>query len=375
MLGLNIPQRRPSRLSTRDTVVLLLEHAVALAIAFVLVSELWPPSNTITTITSSITTDITTTTTTTTTIDTSILIISGLTPQFPNDLSMIERTIRSLRYIQGIHPQSPIYISIDGLDPIADRMRGNADNVLQKKSNPNGDTLQNRKRLSQYITALHQRFQNYSQQVHVIPPPNNFTHLHIGGTIQQGLQHVQTKYVYLMQHDMPFRRPVNHTACTSGMQKYPNILKCIRFSNIRENALWDRSLVPLWECPDAPHHPVNIIVDQETHFFKNIWFSDNVQLTTKKFYMEEVIPIGMKGNLYQSPEVSLEEESRRNCTWGQYVYGTPPYDSLHERFTIHLDGRHSTSGINGKIGSTLLDWQIEDEPYPSRVDGIDIWID
>jgi hypothetical protein len=39
--------------------------------------------------------------------DTGILVITGLMSQFPN-IGMIERVIRSLLYIEGIHPDTPV---------------------------------------------------------------------------------------------------------------------------------------------------------------------------------------------------------------------------------------------------------------------------
>jgi hypothetical protein len=298
--------------------------------------------------------------------DTSIIVITGLTSQFPR-IDMMEQVMRSLRYLQGIHPKTPVYISIEGLDPIADQMRGKADNAMHKTENPMGDTPKNRERLLQYIQVLNDRYRAYPN-VHIIPAPNNFTHLHIGGTVAQGLQHVTTPFVYILQHDLPFRRTVNHSACIRGMKRYPRQLQCIRFSTLRENAGFDRSLAPLWNCPQAPHHPVALLVDRQYHFFKNIWFSDNPHLTTKDYYMNQIIPIGMKGNLHQSPEVSLEEESRKNCTWGQYVYGTP-FNPPEGRHTTHLDARFR------KADNSPFDWEVEDDPYPEKIDGDGIWID
>jgi len=229
-----------------------------------------------------------------------------------------------------------------------------------------GDTFVNRLRLLEYIQVLTDRYGAYPN-VHIVPAPNNFTHLHIGGTIHQGLQHVKTPYVYyVMQHDLPFRNVVNHTACILGMQQYPQQLRAIRFSSLRENSGFDRSLVPLWDCPSAPHHPVELVVDGYAHFFKNIWFSDHTHLTTLRYYMDVIFPIGMQGNLYQSPEVALEGESRRNCSWGQYVYGTPFEPG---RYTIHLDARYR------KPDNSPFEWEVEDEPYPPQIDGDGIWIE
>ncbi|KAL3919507.1 MAG: hypothetical protein SGILL_003719 [Bacillariaceae sp.] len=298
--------------------------------------------------------------------DTSVIIITGLTSQFPR-IDMMEQVVRSLRFLQGIHRDTPVYISIEGLDPNANQMRDKVGKAMLQTDNPMGDTAKNRERLLQYISVLNDRYRSYPN-VHVIPAPNNFTHLHIGGTVAQGLQHVTTPYVYILQHDLPFRKAVNHTACIRGMKQYPEQLQCIRFSTLRENSGFDRSLVPIWECPDAPHHPVELVVDRQYHFFKNIWFSDNPHLTTKDYYMNQVIPIGMKGNLHQSPEVSLEEASRKNCTWGQYVYGTP-FHKAHGRYTTHLDARFR------KADNSPFDWEVEDDPYPNKIDGEGLWID
>lgn len=303
-------------------------------------------------------------------VDTSILILTGLTSQFPS-IRIIERTLRSLRYLEGLSTNTPVIISIEGLDPIADQMRGKYDNILVAAENPLGDTPTNRRRLIEYIHVLTTRYQHKYSNVKVVAAPGNFTHLHIGGTIYQGLQHIDTPYVYIIQHDLPFRRNVNHTALIGAMQRYPNVLQCIRFSTFRDAEAWDRSLVPLWECPDAPHHPMQLAFDEGRHqFFKNIWFSDNPHLTTKQYYMEQVIPVGMDDNLYQSPEVALQDESRRNCTWGQYVYGSNPFHNFQGKHTTHLDAR------NRPADDTPFDWEIPDEPLPEQLrEGTGVLID
>lgn len=140
--------------------------------------------------------------------DTSVIILTSLIPSHPST-QMIEDTIASLQYLKGLSPNAPIYIGVDG--------------IPEKKALkfPNKVT-----RLTQYVANLKEVYKN-RPNIHIAASP---THLHIAGNINQTVALVDTKYVYVLQHDFPFIRDIDHTNLAKSMSEYPDIIRCVKFN-------------------------------------------------------------------------------------------------------------------------------------------------
>ena len=107
---------------------------------------------------------------------TSIIVTSNLIPTHPS-VAMINETIYSLyRHLIGLPKDVPLFLSIDG---------------TSKKDEANKT---NHARLDQYIRNLRNASSPF-QNITIIPAPR---HLHIAGTVRQAMDHVKTKFVYVI---------------------------------------------------------------------------------------------------------------------------------------------------------------------------------
>jgi hypothetical protein len=138
--------------------------------------------------------------------DTSVIITSSLIPTHPSTW-MIDQTFESIRFLKGLSPEAPIYIVIDGLPP--EKMID--DNQI---------------RLDQYVVALKAKYGNTSH-VTILPSP---VHLHLAGSLNMAMAHVDTQFIYAVQHDYPFSRDIDHVNLAKSMTEYPEIIRCVRFN-------------------------------------------------------------------------------------------------------------------------------------------------
>ena len=242
-------------------------------------------------------------------IDTSIIITSNLIPTHPS-IAMINETINSLhRHLIGLSLDTPMFLTIDGLRP-------------EKEI----DNKKNVERLGEYI----ERLKNYTEfpfrNVTVLPNP---THLHIARTVKRAMQFVQTKFVYVLQHDLPFARDVYHTELIQAMTDHPDKLRNILFK--LEGAVGRFPVCPVYNSQGT--YPTEEY--QGLSFYATKRWSDNNQLSTKSYYEEILSFPHMNG----APEWGMMGPAKANCTyWGQTVYGTRA-----DNFLKHLDGRHAAT--------------------------------
>jgi hypothetical protein len=144
---------------------------------------------------------------------TSIIITSSWIPTHPSTI-MLDRVVEScFKYLKGISPTVPIYIAVD---------------MLPDKSK----TPEKLNQLAQYIANLETR---YANQSNIIIAPQD-VHRHLSGMINHTLPLIKTKYLYVLQHDFPFARDVDHGNLVKSMEEYPEYLRCVRFNY----KLWNR---------------------------------------------------------------------------------------------------------------------------------------
>jgi len=246
-------------------------------------------------------------------IDTTLIIITSLIPTHPS-LRIINQTIASLQLLQGLPRNSPLFIAID--KPLEEKQPGDLD------------------RLRQYIDNLNRTY-GVLDHVTLIEATE---HVGISGNIKQALDRVQTKYLYMIQHDFAFARPINHTGTIQVMEQYPKDMRIVRF-NKRSNfpAGVDKGDCFAMETP----------VDNANglHFTKTQGWSDNNHLTTKEYYGDAFgffykffSDKGKKINYGRPMEWVMMPVAADNCTvWGPHLYGAkgePPT-------LLHLDGRNT----------------------------------
>jgi hypothetical protein len=177
--------------------------------------------------------------------DTSIIITSNLIPVHPS-INMINETIHSVwTYLQGLSDMAPIFIACDGLQQNLNHTQAENDCV---------------------------RYKQYEDTLRLMYPPPRFTifvgesRLGLTGNVKQVMDLVTTEFVYVLQHDMPFTRLINHTAVIRVMRHHPDAVRLVRFNKRRNGGFG--------------------VVFDGIHLAKHHLWSDNNHLTRKSYYEE-----------------------------------------------------------------------------------------
>ena len=233
--------------------------------------------------------------------DSTVIILSSLIPTHPS-VFMINKTITSIRkMIIGVK-NPKIIITIDGI-PI------------------NKITDENIGRLHDYTNELRRLFQK-DLSVMLLPHIKN---LHINNSIKNALNFIETKYIYIVQHDFEFIRTVNHTEIVFEMEKYPEKIQIVRFDKgVGRGQLYNQQKKLKKKGCD---------VDHNEKFVLSRW-SDNNHFTTKKYY-EKALEI--MGGSNRPPEAFFMANSDKlDCFFGnQWLYDYKSGDPILK----HLDGR------------------------------------
>lgn len=169
---------------------------------------------------------------------------------------MINETISSLHFLHGLSPTAPLIITVDGLKTTA--------------------KIDDHKRLRQYVKSLQHTFQQ--SHITIVVSPN---FLHLAGNIFKATDMVTTEFVYVLQHDQPFIREVNHTALIKSMQEYPDYLRIVRFSLRNIKLIHSDKLNGKCFGQETLVDHVNNL-----NFTKTPAWSDNNHLTRKTYYEE-----------------------------------------------------------------------------------------
>ena len=229
--------------------------------------------------------------------DSTVIITSSLIPTHPN-MTMLSSTYQSLKMLHGLQNGTPIFVTVDGLDPAKN------------------ENEENKKRLQEYVQNLRHAFRN-NNRLKIL---TSFTFGHLTNSLKMAVDLVDTQYVYVVQHDFPFVKPVNHTAIVESMRENPQ-LHIVRF-NKRVN---EKMVGP--GC-DVKIHSSGM------DFVLNKW-SDNNHFTTKKYYVDMLARLGPTPRAPESPMMYAQGS---NCSlFGQYLYG----DVGDGPYIKHLDGRNT----------------------------------
>lgn len=233
--------------------------------------------------------------------DSTVIVLSSLIPTHPSAFMIIKTITLVRKMIIGV--KSPkIIITIDGL-PSTKR------------------TDQNIDRLHEYTNELRRLFQK-DPSVMLLP---HIKHLHINNNIKSALNFVETKYIYIVQHDFEFIRTVNHTEIVFEMKKYPEKIQIVRFDKgVGKRKFYNQQVKLQKKGCDVYHNE---------KFTLGRW-SDNNHFTTKKYY-EKALEI--MGDSNRQPEAFFMANTEKlDCYFGnQWLYDYKSGDP----FLRHLDGR------------------------------------
>jgi hypothetical protein len=109
--------------------------------------------------------------------------------------------------------------------------------------------------------------------------------------------------MYLMQHDLPFAKEINHTAIVKTANEHPEI-NMVRFNQKR---------IMGHPCKSVPEINANGIFLK-----KGAKWSDQNQFARVSHYVNDIFPILSHHNF---PEMVMKDKSLSNCTYyGPYYY-------------------------------------------------------
>ncbi|CAJ1945048.1 unnamed protein product [Cylindrotheca closterium] len=257
--------------------------------------------------------------------DSSIMITSNLIPTHPN-IDMLKDTIYSFyQFLKDIPLDTPIYVVVDGLP--------------EKKL-----TDDNRIREKQYIEAV--RSGDFSPFTNVIVSPMG-VHRNLAGSVKYTLEnYIQTEFLYIIQHDLPFSNEVDHWRLLKTMREHPDVLYNVRFRYNNKKNTRDSQCRSYKNMSDFPAKDFNGL-----DFFSVKAWSDNNHLTTKKYY---TFLLSKMKHHRRAMETVLGWKARWNCTYlGQQIYGRRDDGQTH---ICHLNGRVSQS-YNDENKTDMTGWE------------------
>lgn len=157
---------------------------------------------------------------------------------------------------------------------------------------------------------------------------------HLTGNIRNALQHVTTKYVLIVQHDLPFRTAINFSSIVEDMEAAS--LKYVRFNRFPNLPIqWDGEHYDIW----------GHVIKLQNSYIRTMSWSDNNHIASLDYYNDLVMKECKDGN-YMDQQIfprikelckgkSHEERLKVHEKYGTWVYGAindPPAIK-------HTDGR------------------------------------
>jgi len=177
--------------------------------------------------------------------------------------------------------------------------------------------------------AVNQKYPN----LQIVQSPNADG---ICNNVKSGMAAVKTKYVLLIQHDMPFAdRTLEALSAMRVMQAYPEKVKYIRF-NQNENSCYHTGCDKR-DCSFYREQRFDVKNDSNSSssscmaLIRSVCWSDNNHLTTVKYYNEEVFPRCQSNKPMEWAMAPLMKADFHNVT-GTYIYGSLdfPWQVEHE---------------------------------------------
>jgi len=260
---------------------------------------------------------------------TTVIVTSNLIPTMPKT-DMLVDTLDSLSYIKGLEPNTAIIITVDGI-------------------RPEFDTPKNRERLMEWTYRVRAMFKCHSN-VQILTSVSNQGHTN---SIKAAIGQVTTEFVYLMEHDFPFIKEIDHKLLINAVRNVPE-LRIVRF-NQRRNRPKDGT-----DCVQNLNYT-------DMDFILAKW-SNNNHFTTKAYYDWHLSIVAQ----VRTPEYVMMERGLKNCTlYGMHLYG-PKADGP---YIHHIDGKRTLDyNRTGKYNNDDLCPRSTDTDFLDQPDSVLPWV-
>ena len=223
-----------------------------------------------------------------------IIITSSLIPSHP-EIKIIQETIESLKLIN---------------------MPSDVEIILAHDYNNHIHYITYLKKLNEYIKS--------NSNIKIVKREN---HGHLTGNIRNALQFVNSKYILVIQHDLPFIRKFNIQKVIYDMEENNN-LKHVRF-NKRKN--YKRGT-------DALNDLFGLQIKQENYTYtRTPAWSDNNHLCLTKYYNDVVMKECPNGCPMEHRLHGKNKNQELHKKYGTYLFG----ELNHPQVIKHTDGRRT----------------------------------
>lgn len=224
---------------------------------------------------------------------TAVVIFTHLISAHPSLEPLLEIVNGYKTYLKGLPSNAPLFITVDGIRP-ASREKGEL--FLM-------DSPENRDKYDQYLQALHQHFRD-QDNVRILVAGKS---IGLANNIRRVMENLSqdTKYLYLLQHDLPFVKEINHTDIFETAEANPQV-RLLGFPG--EEKRLNRP------CGDAD------VISPAGMFFRRfkLW-TDRNHFARVDHYRNDILP------LVESvfPEDNMHKPTRTNCSYfAPYYYST-----------------------------------------------------
>ena len=255
--------------------------------------------------------------------ETIVIISTHLVPSHPS-LDLLQQVIQGYREnLIGLPKDAPLIITVDGIR-LNDESKGKGKRKNQKLNIDMAETDESRQIYHEYIQNLYKEF-GLLENVRIVTAGIN---IGLSKMLKQVIDaHIDanvTKYMYLLQHDLKFTKPVNHTALIQLAEEYPKDINIVNFKRNR-NRLF---------CTNVTNDD---IIHQESgiRFRKTYRWSDQNQFARISHFINDVLPeVACERCQLRFPEMKMMRLAERNCE----KYGLYSYDAGSQQMYQHLDG-------------------------------------
>eukprot|EP00980_Cylindrotheca_fusiformis_P017668 scaffold5532_cov195-Cylindrotheca_fusiformis.AAC.4 len=276
--------------------------------------------------------------------DTTIIVTTNWMPGLPST-KMIDGVINSLHFLDGLPSDTPLIIAADG-----PYMGERPDSVRSVD-------------MRAYLRALECKYNNSHTTI-----ISSSKKIMLVGNMKRALRLVETEFILVLQHDLPFINEVNHTALVEIMHTHPEV-RLVRFptaivlSRKRDTGVCNEDEIEFhangvgltkthtWSDRYVffcfTRSSIGLRLVAHTPDFFSVVFSSN-HLTRKSYYEEMFKLPGWEG--IRAMEFHMSKFAKENCSyWGTHMYGHKG-----ENPTIfHLDGRRDGEYRTQKIYGNL----------------------
>lgn len=226
--------------------------------------------------------------------DLTIIITASVIPSHP-DITIIKETMKSLDLLN--HKNSKIILAHDYSD---------------------------KKEYKEYLKNLENYIKNMDNVQIVVRDDWG----HLTGNIRNAIKYVKTRYILVIQHDLPFIKEVDIHKVIEDMKTTPE-LKSIRFNKRNNNKILG------WEKEMNYNNLYNKIQFKKNYsYISTPNWSDQNHLTTKKYYQDIVFKISKNKSFMEDSLKNIKRDDKYLEKFGTFIFG----DINEKAYIKHLDG-------------------------------------